>query len=234
MAATKPGDCNWKPQPTPPPAARSASSKPASSPETDQHAAQKRQPVTPHPARITVRELDEAQHLDRQHRKHARHEIQDQPAEQGEGGGQRQAHAAGRGAHRHRLPGRRGGSQRLDRHIHRQRPHLTGGVPAAVMHQHTGEALQRSGGRQRQPQPIVHALQNLRRRVPQLPLAVREELRRARRHPGRPVQVHPIAETAGAQLYFRQMARQPRAGIGNRPLSGRVRIGPFQQRQVER
>lgn len=102
------------------------------------------------------------------------------------------------------------------------------------MHQHTGEALHRSGSRQRESQPIVHAFQDLRRRVPELPLAVREELHRARRHPGRPVQVNPIAETAGAELYFRQMARQPRAGIGNRPLSGRVRIGPFQQRQVER
>ena len=80
--ATTAGDCSWKPQPS------SRARRPQG-----QHRGPQRQEGQHHAARVghgghpvagvVVGTPGEAQHLDRQHREHAGHEVEQQPAEQG-------------------------------------------------------------------------------------------------------------------------------------------------------
>ena len=93
---TKAGDWSWKPQPTCSPAARSARSSPASAQKETSTPAVKAAPCR-HGAPSLARVTDEAEHLQREHGQHARHEVQDEPAQE------REAEREGQGATR-RLP----------------------------------------------------------------------------------------------------------------------------------
>ena len=80
-ALTTAGDCSWKPQPSCSPAARSAASAAPSATNVSTtpaaNATASRRIVAP---RVLVRR--EAQHLQRQHREHAGHQIEDQAADE--------------------------------------------------------------------------------------------------------------------------------------------------------
>ena len=180
-----------------------------------------------------MRELNEAQHLHRQHREHARHEVQDQPADYCEPGGEREVHARCRlDRPRYRLASRRCGFERPHRHIHRECRHLRVGVPATWVNQCAGQALDgAAAGREREAQPIADALQHGLDRVLELPLTVRKELRRAVAL-CRPGEVDVVPEPRRLHRH-RQLSRQARAGGRDGALPGGVGFCPVQHWQVE-
>jgi hypothetical protein len=80
---TKAGDCSWKPQPSWLPPARSTASTPASI--QNESSTPRRTPGRGHHlAAVGARLLHEAEDLDPEHGKDARHEVQDQAADEGE------------------------------------------------------------------------------------------------------------------------------------------------------
>ena len=80
-AATTAGDCSWKPQPSCSPPARSASSRPASATKDSDHAGGVGQAAGEQRAPV-VGMGREAEHLQRQHREHAGHQVQQRAAGQ--------------------------------------------------------------------------------------------------------------------------------------------------------
>ena len=95
--ATTTGDCSWKPQPSCAPAARSATSTGSEQPERNDDSRRECEPMLAH-RRAIAAVRGETQNLQRQHREHAGHQIQQHAAEQGEGdrGAQRQRALRGR------------------------------------------------------------------------------------------------------------------------------------------
>ena len=81
MAATNTGDWNWNPQPAALPAARAASSAAPSAGERHQHAGGVGDGL---PSRLAARRAGQTDHLHRQHREHAGHQVEDQPAQERE------------------------------------------------------------------------------------------------------------------------------------------------------
>jgi hypothetical protein len=83
-SATNAGDCSWKPQPSCVPGAAQREHRAGQREERDQDARGEYEALQAHRARVAMRVLDEAHDLDAEHREDARHEIQEDPAEEGE------------------------------------------------------------------------------------------------------------------------------------------------------
>jgi hypothetical protein len=88
------GDCSWKPQPTAAPPARTAISRPGQGQEGGDDADQEGQALQAGLARV-VGVSSQAGGLHRQHREDARHQVEDQAADEGEQQGRREAGSAG-------------------------------------------------------------------------------------------------------------------------------------------
>ena len=84
ISARNTGDWNWNPQPSVAPAARSTSSTPTSSPERDQNARRVDEAVRAQLVPLLAAGLHQRQPLQKQHRKDAGHQVQQQSAEKGE------------------------------------------------------------------------------------------------------------------------------------------------------
>ena len=95
-AATTAGDCSWKPQPSCSPPARSTSSSAASADERQHDAGGVGQAAGEQRAAV-VRMAGKAQHLERQHREHAGHQVQQRAADQREAASARPKPSAGVG-----------------------------------------------------------------------------------------------------------------------------------------
>ena len=80
---TTAGDCSWKPQPSCSPAARSAASRSPSATNVMTTPARERERLAAQ-RRLAVVVRGEAQHLERQHGEHARHQVEDDAAQEGE------------------------------------------------------------------------------------------------------------------------------------------------------
>ena len=100
--ATKSGSWNWKPQPTAVPALRSATTTAASAARLASNAGEVGESVRERFAPSSLREVGDGHGLEREHGQHARHQIEDQAAEQR----QRDRLCEARRAARHRRGGR--------------------------------------------------------------------------------------------------------------------------------